>query len=136
MAANVLRTSPVTVRAPFAPTPTLSPKPFYVSFRAQPSQRQRQRHNTLRFSHLPSLRFLNFVPLASQGETDTTDTVVDETQQDSEVFWFLSTVNSFFLQQIGMIFNSICIRFLNKLVYVFLTIVGVVKHIKKGRYFC
>ncbi|KAK9951485.1 hypothetical protein M0R45_006925 [Rubus argutus] len=82
MAANVLRTSPVTVRAPFAATPTLSPKPFYVSFRAQPSQRQR--HNTLRFSHLPSLRFLNFVPLASQGEADTADTAVDEPQQVDE----------------------------------------------------
>ncbi|XP_050370654.1 uncharacterized protein LOC126788676 isoform X2 [Argentina anserina] len=85
--ANVLRSS--ALRAPFAPLPRTSlssnsPKPFYVSFR-----RQRQPiGTTLRFSHLPSLRF---VPFASQqqqqqGETDTTDTLnAQDLEEEVEV---------------------------------------------------
>ncbi|PQM39076.1 protein GrpE [Prunus yedoensis var. nudiflora] len=66
--ANVLRTSPF--GAPFAQLPSIlspnSQKPSYVSFRqSQSGSIPYLTLSSLRFSHLPSLRFAKFVPLAS-----------------------------------------------------------------------
>ncbi|KAL6272378.1 hypothetical protein ACE6H2_023070 [Prunus campanulata] len=94
--ANVLRTSPF--GAPFAQLPSIlspnSQKPSYVSFRqSQSGSIPYLTLSSLRFSHLPSLRFAKFVPLASQGETETTETV-EEVRQPEEIEILLKLVSS------------------------------------------
>ncbi|XP_031286796.1 uncharacterized protein LOC116145477 [Pistacia vera] len=68
---------------PFHPPPTRvlstslkSTKPFCLSFRQHRSISTRvfSRTASLRFAAIPSLRFVKLVPLASSGETETTET--------------------------------------------------------------
>uniref|UniRef100_A0A2N9GD54 GrpE protein homolog n=1 Tax=Fagus sylvatica TaxID=28930 RepID=A0A2N9GD54_FAGSY len=88
--ATVLNTP--TIRAPFPPRSTISSKsqkPFCVSFRHSTTKPSLPL-TSLRFSHhLPSLRFVKFVPFASSGETETTETQtqdeVQEPQQQEQV---------------------------------------------------
>ncbi|KAM1184274.1 hypothetical protein ACFX15_013262 [Malus domestica] len=88
--ANVFRTSPFS--APIAPPPSAaspnSRKRSPVSFRLNQTSGNSTPYLTvssLRFSHLPSLRFVKFAPLASQGETETAETVEKEVQEGEEV---------------------------------------------------
>ncbi|KAM1078890.1 hypothetical protein ACFX2J_013631 [Malus domestica] len=88
--ANVFRTSPFS--APIAPPPSAaspnSRKCSPVSFRLNQTSGNSTPYLTvssLRFSHLPSLRFVKFAPLASQGETETAETVEKEVQEGEEV---------------------------------------------------
>ncbi|XP_034226317.1 tetratricopeptide repeat domain-containing protein PYG7, chloroplastic isoform X4 [Prunus dulcis] len=74
--ATVLRTPPL--RAPFVPLPTTVspnlPKPSYVSCRqGQSSTAPYLTLSSLRFSHLPSLRSVKFVPMASHSQTQTSE---------------------------------------------------------------
>ncbi|CAB4316472.1 unnamed protein product [Prunus armeniaca] len=75
--ATVLRTPPL--RAPFVPLPTTVwpnlPKPSYVSCRqGQSSTAPYLTLSSLRFSHLPSLRSIKFVPMSSHSQTQTSET--------------------------------------------------------------
>ncbi|KAJ0014441.1 hypothetical protein Pint_20793 [Pistacia integerrima] len=83
---------------PFHPPPTRvlstslkSTKPFCLSFRQHRSISTRvfSRTASLRFAAIPSLRFVKLAPLASSGETETTETEkeIQEPQVEVKIWW-------------------------------------------------
>ncbi|XP_062166014.1 uncharacterized protein LOC133872510 isoform X2 [Alnus glutinosa] len=86
--ATVLKAPTIRVALPPRPTNSTSSKsekPFCVSYRH--STPKHSRLSSLRFSRLPSLRFVKFVPFTSSGETETTDTQeeVQQPQQSKDI---------------------------------------------------
>lgn len=95
--ATIIKTPPFHAPPTLLPSPSAkSTKAFCLSFRQQhrsttATTRVFSRTAHLCFSAIPSLRLVKFAPLASSGETETTQTEEEIEEPEVVVFFFFST---------------------------------------------